>query len=92
MFSVNDKVTVRFFYNLGIEYFKHLQMVHGHGHLMALIDGDTTFDTNISEVDSQQSQLTSEFQQMGLDGNDIEQPTPLKVRPVKKKKKDLNKQ
>lgn len=71
---------MRFFYNLGIEYFKHLQSVHGLGHLMALIDGDVPFEANSSDVDSQQSQLTSDFQQMSFDGNDIEQPTPSKVK------------
>lgn len=83
---MNDKVTVRFFYNLGIEYFKHLQQVYGYGGVMAMIDGDSVspgYDQSPSvanDVDStMQNQLNNDFQQMNFDTNEIEAQSPPKV-------------
>lgn len=71
--SVNDKSTVRFFYNFGIEYFKHLQTLYGHNQLMSMIEGDN-YEQAPSDVDSQHNDMTANLQQMNLDDN-ITTPT-----------------
>lgn len=84
---VNDKVSLRFFYNLGIEYFKFLQQVHGYGGVMAMIDGDNVSGgyeptpSVASDVDStvQHQQLANDFQQLNFDSNEIETQSPSKV-------------
>lgn len=82
---MNDKVSVRFFYNLGIEYFKFLQQVYGYGGVMAMIDGDSVtsgYDHSppaVSDVDTN-VQLVSDFQQLNFDSNEIEAQSPSKVR------------
>lgn len=70
---MNDKISIRFFYNLGIEYFKHLSAVYGYGQVMAMVDGEGLgmYETNPNELDPNQL-LTAEFQQMVLDGNESE--------------------
>lgn len=76
IFIVNDKVTTRFFYNFGIEYWKLLTSVYGHNQLMAIIDGDLNPpEQNPSEIDSQHSDMASGMQQMNLDDN-VTTPTP----------------
>lgn len=85
--TVNDKVSLRFFYNLGIEYFKFLQQVHGYGGVMAMIDGDNVSGgyeptpSVASDVDStvQHQQLANDFQQLNFDSNEIETQSPSKV-------------
>lgn len=83
---MNDKVSVRFFYNLGIEYFKYLHQVYGYGRVMAMIDGDNVnsgYDQTpsvASDVDTTvQHQLTNDFQQMNFDSNETETQSPPKV-------------
>lgn len=67
----NDSVSIRFFYNLGIEYFKHLINVYGYGHVMAMVDGEGgAYDQNPNDLDA--NQMTADFQQMGLDGNETD--------------------
>lgn len=82
-FLVNDKVSVRFYYNLGIEYFKLLQQVHGYGQLMAMIDGEpcvgSTYVEQQTNVDSEQTQLTNDLQQINFESNEIEIQSPSKV-------------
>lgn len=76
-FPVNDKVSVRFYYNLGIEYYKLLQQVHGSGQLMAMIDGDSCVSTNNYD-DVESNQLVPEFQHLNFESNteiDIQSPT-----------------
>ena len=81
-FTVNDKVSVKFYYNLGIEYFKVLQQVYGHGQLMAMIDGEpcvgSNFDPQVNDIDPT-NQLVSDIQQMNFESNDIEIQSPTKV-------------
>lgn len=85
-FTVNDKVSVRFFYNLGIEYFKYLQLTLGHNAVMAMIDGDCVTSgyehspSVASDVDTEsQQQVINDFQQLNLDTNEIETQSPSKV-------------
>lgn len=77
---------MRFFYNLGVEYFKYLRDMHGYGGVMAMIDGDnvnSTYEQSssvASDVDTtSQHQLTNDFQQFNLDGPEIETQSPSKV-------------
>lgn len=74
---------MRFYYNLGVEYYKLLQSVHGTGQLMAMIDGDpcagNSFEQQSNEIDSQQNQMVSDLQQMNFESNDIEIQSPSKV-------------
>lgn len=74
--SVLDPYTIRFYFNLGVEYWKQLQSIHGIGPLMAMIDGDA-FEQAQSEVDSQHTDATANFQQMSLEDS-ITTPTPPK--------------
>lgn len=87
-YIVNDKVSMRFFYNMGIEYFKYLKDVHGYGGVMAMIDGDNVTVSNAydqspsvaSDVDAtSQHQLANDFQQFNLDAPDVEAASPSKV-------------
>lgn len=66
--TVNDKSTMRFFYNLGIEYYKHLTTQYGHAYVMGLMDGPL-FEQTPSELDAP-NQLAVEFGQMTFDGSD----------------------
>lgn len=84
--TVNDKSSLRFFYNLGVEYFKYLRDVHGYGGVMAMIDGDnvnSAYDQSSSvagDVDTtSQHQLANDFQQFNLDTPEIETQSPSKV-------------
>lgn len=77
---------MRFFYNLGVEYFKYLRDVHGYGGVMAMIDGDNVNSTYeqtpsvASDVDTAaQHQLANDFQQFNLDVAEIETQSPSKV-------------
>lgn len=85
---MNDKVSVRFYYNLGIEYFKLLQNVHGHGQLMAMIDGEPNANNNYDQQssndhESQPNQLAADIQQLSFaDVNEGDVPSPSKVRIV----------
>lgn len=74
--SVHDQYTIRFYFNLGVEYWKQLQSIHGAGPLMAMIDGES-FEQTPSDVDSQQTDVAAGFHQMTLDDN-ITTPTPPK--------------
>ncbi|XP_031628547.1 protein ovarian tumor locus-like [Contarinia nasturtii] len=71
---LNDKASLKFYYNLGVEYYKLLQQVYGTGQLMAMIDGEpcveNNFDQQSSENESQQNQLVSDMQQMNFESND----------------------
>lgn len=78
MLLVNDKVTARFYYNLGVEYFKLLQQVHGHGQLMAMMDGDN-YEQQSGEMESQQNQIVSDLQQLNFESNEVEIQSPSKV-------------
>lgn len=79
---MNDKVSIRFFYNLGIEYFKYLKDNQGYGSVMAMIDGDNVTVSSAgyeqspsvaSDVDTtSQHQLNNDFQQFNLDTPEIE--------------------
>lgn len=79
---MHDKVSVRFYYNLGVEYFKLLQQVHGHGQLMAMIDGEpcvgSNFDPQVNDVDPSNQQV-SDIQQMNFESNEIGIQSPSKV-------------
>lgn len=79
---MNDKVSVRFYYNLGVEYFKLLQQVHGYGQLMAMIDGEpcvgSTYDQQ-TNIDGEQNQLATDLQQINFESNEIEVQSPSKV-------------
>lgn len=82
---MNDKTSLRFYYNLGVEYFKLLQNVHGHGQLMAMIDGEPCVSTNNyeqqpNEIDNQQNQIATDLQQLSFDSNDVEIQSPSKVK------------
>lgn len=74
---------MRFFYNLGIEYFKLLQQVHGYGTVMGMIDGDnvsTAYEQPSNDNgDGQQNQLVNEFSQFNIDPNEGEIQSPSKV-------------
>lgn len=59
---------MRFFYNLGIEYYKHLTTHYGHSYVMGLMDGPL-FEPTSSEPDTP-NQLAVEFGQMTFDGSD----------------------
>lgn len=80
---MNDKVSVRFYYNLGIEYFKLLQQVNGHGQLMAMIDGEPNVGNNYdqqssNDPESQPNQMVSEMQQLHFgefNENDVQSPS-----------------
>lgn len=86
--TVNDKASLRFFYNFGVEYFQYLKTIHGVGNLMAMIDGDNVTLSNpyeqspsvASDVDATpQHQLANDFQQFNLDAPDHETASPSKV-------------
>lgn len=74
---------MRFYYNLGIEYFKLLQQVHGHGAVMSMIDGDavtTAYDQPSNDgSDGQSGQMISEFQNFNIEANEGEIQSPSKV-------------
>lgn len=74
--SVHDQYTIRFYFNLGVEYWKQLQSIHGAGPLMAMIDGEA-FEQASSEVDSQHNDAAASFQQITLEDS-ITTPTPPK--------------
>lgn len=75
--TVNDKVSLRFYYNLGVEYYKLLQHVYGTGTLMAMIDGDmaSNYDQPPSS-DGDGQQVISDLQQLNIESNDIEVSSP----------------
>lgn len=85
--TVNDKASLRFYYNLGVEYYKYLQQIHGNGAVMAMMDGDNvsnSYDQSssmVNDVDtgSQHQQIINDFQQFNLDTNEIDTPSPSKV-------------
>lgn len=79
---------MRFFYNLGIEYFKYLKDVQGYGSVMAMIDGDNVAVSSAyeqspsvaSDVETtSQHQLANDFQQFNLDTPEVEAASPTKV-------------
>lgn len=80
---VNDKTSLRFYYNLGVEYFKLLQNVYGNGQLMAMIDGEpcigNSFEQPPNDMESQQNQIVSDLQQLNFEPNDAEIQSPSKV-------------
>lgn len=84
--TVNDKTSLRFYYNLGVEYFKLLQNVHGTGQLMAMIDGEpcvtsSTYEQQPNEVEIQQNQMVADLQQLNFESNEnVEIQSPTKVR------------
>lgn len=73
--------TLRFFFNLGIEYFGSLQTAYGRNQLLAYIneeiDGLSSIDVDRGE--SVHSQMAAEFQQMSFESNDGNAQTPHKV-------------
>lgn len=77
--TVNDKVSVRFYYNLGIEYYKLLQQVHGHGQLMGMIDGEPGVGYDQQTNDPEQTQLVTDLQQLTFESNENEIQSPSKV-------------
>lgn len=86
IFTVSDKVSLRFFYNLGIEYFKFLKQSFGYMRVMSMIDGDNVnsgYDQSpsvASDVDATaQQQLTNDFHQLNFDSNEAEVQSPPKV-------------
>lgn len=91
---------MRFYYNLGIEYFKLLQNVHGHGQLMAMIDGDqcvgnNNYDQQPNEIENQQqNQIVSDLQQLNFESNEVDVPSPTKVNHIqiqfRKKRTKIN--
>lgn len=79
---MNDKVSVRFFYNLGIEYFKLFQHVYGYGQVMAMIDGEPNGTNNSDQQtpNDLENQVIPELQNLNFgDFNDNEIPSPSKV-------------
>lgn len=83
---MSDKATLKFFFNLGIEYFSLLTKVHGYGGVMAMIDdsANTGYEQLSSSVASDvdntsQNQLVNDFQQVNLDSNEYETHSPSKV-------------
>lgn len=73
---------MRFYYNLGVEYFKLLQQIHGHGQLMAMIDGEpcvgSNYDPQVNDIDTT-NRLFSDIQHMNFESNEIEIQSPTKV-------------
>lgn len=78
---------MRFYYNLGIEYFKLLQQVHGHGQLMSMIDGEPCSPNNnyeqpqtqANDMENQTNQISTDLQQLNFESNELEIPSPSKV-------------
>lgn len=73
---------MRFFYNLGIEYFKLFQHVYGYGQVMAMIDGEPNATNNSDQQTSNdlENQVIPELQNLNFgDFNDNEIPSPSKV-------------
>lgn len=86
-FLVTDKPSLRFYYNLGVEYFKLLQNVYGTGQVMAMIDGEplgsnNNYEQQPNEIDTQQNQLVGDLQQLSFESNDVEIQSPSKVKLV----------
>lgn len=66
--SVNDKSTVRFFYNMGIEFFHNLQATYGLNQLLSMFENENCgADTSSIDYDSSAHQLSNDFQQMSFD-------------------------
>lgn len=84
IFVVHDKATVRFYYNLGIEFFKNLQTTYGMNQLIQMFDTETSLSDGYGvyeqeRVESVSSQMTAEFQHMSIDPKESESKTPNKA-------------
>lgn len=83
--TVNDKQTLRFFFNLGIENFKNFQNVYGANAFQVIVDGNYVPNDQLqptppsNEVEIPQNQIVDEFQQLNLDEGEVEIHTPSKV-------------
>lgn len=71
---------MRFFYNLGIEYFKFLNHVYGYGTVMSMMDGDNVgnaYDQPANEDgDGHSNQMVSEFQHLHLESAEGDTQSP----------------
>lgn len=78
---MNDKSTIRFFYNMGIEFFHNLQATYGMNQLLSMFESEKScFDTSTGDYDNN-TQLSNDFQQMSFDASEPEVPqTPHKER------------
>lgn len=80
---MNDKVSVRFYYNLGIEYFKLLKQIGGHGQMMAMMDGESCvrgFNFSDQQTNNiEQNQLVADMQQINFESYESEIQSPSKV-------------
>lgn len=80
----NDTHTLRFFYNLGIENYKNFQCVYGNNALRAIFDGnfvlnDQPQQATVVEKTEIPNRMVDEFQQLNLEGNEVESQTSSKV-------------
>lgn len=64
LLKVNDKPTVRFFYNMGVEYFKYLSSVYGFDVVKSMANGDYFCEPTAADIDPQ---MFSDFQHMQLE-------------------------
>lgn len=81
---MNDKVSLKFYYNLGIEYYKLLQQVYGTGQLMQMIDGEPSDNQFEQQSNENENQLVADLQQLNFESNDVDnQASPSKVRASK---------
>lgn len=71
--SVNDKSTIRFFYNMGIEFVQNLQATYGVNQLRSIFEGDNScIDTSSVDYDNNAAQLSNDFQQASVEANEPE--------------------
>lgn len=67
---MNDKSTIRFFYNMGIEFFHNLQATYGMNQLLSMFENENCYaDTSSVDYDSS-AQLSNDFQQMSFDASE----------------------
>lgn len=78
---MNDRPTIRFFYNMGIEFFRNLQATYGMNQVLSMLESENgCADTSCIDYDSS-GQLSNDFQQIAFESNEPEVPqTPHKER------------
>lgn len=68
-FKGGDRPTVRFFYNMGVEYFKYMASIYGMDAMKSMANGEYFCEPAVADVDPQ---MFTDFQQMQLDSTDPE--------------------